>query len=113
MKQFAVITVLLACLVAFSGCTRITKMDPTSGPAGSTIYLETTGVWGDPSEVYVKWDGEKISDPFPGSFTVPAVCAPGPHKVTLVDKIDVDEAFLWFSLFRRHRHSQTFTVTGH
>ena len=104
-------TLMLAVLMA-NGCTRIEKMTPTSGPAGSTIYVQVTGMWGDPAEQYAKWDGETISDPFPGSFTVPAVCEPGEHKVTVVDGLDADEAFLLFPIFRIRHSSATFTVTG-
>lgn len=111
MKSLLTILAVAVTLIAMNGCTRIEKLQPSSGPAGSTVYVKTAGMWGNPIEQHIKWDGEIISDPFPGSFTVPATSSPGKHKVTLVDELDADEAFLLFPIFRKRTDSATFTVT--
>ena len=96
-----------------AGCTTIETVTPAAGPAGSTVYLKTGGIWGDPAANHVKWDGKTVCSPFWGSFTVPAVCEPGPHKITLVDRLDASEAFLLFPIFRLRHDSIIFTVTEH
>ncbi len=111
MKSILTILTVVVTLIAMNGCTTIEKLEPASGPAGTTVYVKTSGMWGNPIEQHLKWDGETFSDPFPGSFTVPAMTDPGKHKVTLVDELDADEAFLLFPIFRMRTDSATFTVT--
>lgn len=99
---------------AVGGCTQITSCEPQAGPPGQCVYLKSGGMFGDPAEHCVKWDGKVICDPFPGSFTVPDPengGTPGEHKITIVDKIDASEAFLIFPMLRAREHSVTFTVT--
>lgn len=112
MKSIIVIIALIGLSVG-AGCTTIETVTPAAGPAGSTIYLKTGGMWGDPAENCVKWDGKTVCSPFWGSFTVPAVCEPGSHKITLVDRLDATEAFLLFPIFRIRHDSITFIVTEH
>ncbi len=109
----------LVCLSGFialfvmTGCTQVVEMSPKSGPPGTVVYVKCSGMFGDPSKQSVKWDGKTIKDPFPGSFTVPAVDqggSPGKHKVTIVDKLDDNEAFLIFPIFRGREASATFVV---
>ena len=97
-----------------TGCTRIVKMEPSSGPPGTPVYIKCCGMFGDPAGQSLKWDGKTLSEPFPGSFVVPAVGQggqAGEHKVLLVDNLDASEAMLIFPLFRSRWHSATFTVT--
>lgn len=104
----------LSSLCLSSGCTRIIKMEPTSGPPGTPVWIKCCGTFGDPADLSLKWDGDPISNPFPGSFIVPAVNQgghPGKHNVLLVDNLDASEAFLIFPLFRIRHASATFTVT--
>ena len=106
------ITATLTLLTA--GCTRIVSVEPPSGPPGQCVYIKTAGMFGDPAKQALKWDGQTIRDPFPGSFTIPAVAsggALGQHKITLVDKLDSSEAFLLFPIFRLRTHTIKYTVT--
>ena len=112
MKKLAMLLLVVVFLSA--GCTKIVKMEPTSGPAGTPVYIKCSGMFGDPSSQSLRWDGKVIRSPFPGSFVIPAANAgaqPGRHKVTLVDDLDSSEAFLIFPIFRARRDSATFTVT--
>lgn len=114
MKTAGMFLVMMAALIAFTGCTRIVEVTPKSGPPGMPVYVQSTGMFGDPTRQCLKWDGEVLCRPFPECFTVPAVSeggTPGAHKVTLVDELDLDEASLVFPLFRARRHSITFIVT--
>jgi hypothetical protein len=111
MKKALTLLIVLAALATINGCTQIEKIEPASGPPGTTVFIKATGMWGNPMEQYLKWDGEIISDPFPGSFTIPTVTDPGEHKITLVDQLDADEAFLLFTWLRFRTSSTTFTVT--
>jgi len=102
-------------LSVFAGCTRIVKIEPTSGPPGTPVYIKCSGMFGDPCCRSLKWDGDTIKKPFPGSFCIPAVDQggdPGRHTVTLVDNLDASEAFLIFPIFRVRQDSVSFTVTG-
>ena len=101
-------TVLIA---SIAGCTNIVKINPASGPAGTPVWIDSEGLWGDPGDCTVKWDGKAITETYAGSFVVPDVSAPGEHKVTLVDNIDPCEAFMMFPLVRLRQSSATFTVT--
>ena len=97
-----------------SGCTQIVEMEPTSGPPGTPVYLKCSGMFGDPCGRTLKWDGQMLCDSFPGSFVVPAVNQggkPGKHRVTLVDDLDADEAFLIFPIVRLRHDTVTFRVT--
>ena len=101
-------------LVGTAGCTRIVNIEPASGPPGIPVYVTCSGMFGDPGARRLKWDGKTIRDPFAGSFTVPAIdnggtC--GEHKITIVDKLDCDEASLLFPIFRLRSDSVTFEVT--
>ena len=113
MSRYVIIGV-LASLFFVVGCTRIVKMEPTSGPPGTPVYVRYNGTYGDPACHCLKWDNKKICDPFCGSFIVPAVNNgghAGKHKVTVVDKLDASEAFLVFPILRLRESSATFTVT--
>ena len=111
MKRCFLCLIALTVFIAGSGCTRIVKLEPSAGPAGSPVWVKTKGLWGSPCDFTLKWDGETICKPFSGSFTVPAVAQPGEHRITLVDKVDADEACLVFPLFRLRHSWATFTVT--
>ena len=114
MKRHFAILILLASLIISAGCTRIVEMEPTSGPPGTAVYIKCCGMFGDPAKQSLKWDGDVIRKPFPGSFVVPAVNdggTPGKHRVTLIDNLDASEVFLLFPLFRFHQDTTTFTVT--
>ncbi len=97
-------------ILVFSGCTRIVKMEPTSGPPGTPVFLEAAGIWGDPAGCTLKFDNKEICAPFHGSFTVPDDCRPGKHIVTLVDKVDWSEVNLIFPLLRWREGYAIFTV---
>ncbi|MBN1436075.1 MAG: hypothetical protein JW936_03280 [Sedimentisphaerales bacterium] len=102
-------------LLLVGGCAKVMTMDPESGPPGMPVYVDTCGMFGDPTGQTLLWDGEVIRDPFCGSFTVPRPedgGTPGPHDVTVVDNLDVDEAMLIFPMFRVRHHTVTFNVTG-
>lgn len=86
-------------------------MEPKSGPPGTPVWIKCSGMWGDPCAHAVKWDGKTISDPFPGSFTVPELCRPGKHTITLVDKIDTTELSMVVPIFRMRHDWATFEVT--
>lgn len=91
------------------------EMHPTSGPPGTAVYVKCTGMFGDPAQQTLRWDGKTLCDPFSGSFTIPAVDQggePGRHRVTLVDNLDDNEAFLIFPIFRIRQDSSVFTVTS-
>lgn len=106
--------VVFAMMILVSGCTKIVKIEPTSGPPGTPVYVKTCNTFGDPTAITLKWDGKTLCDSFCGSFIVPAVNnggKPGKHKVTLVDNFDPSEAFLLFPIFRLHHDTATFTVT--
>lgn len=97
-----------------SGCTRIVKMEPTSGPPGTAVYVKCCGMFGDPAAQKIKWDGDTIGNPFPGSFVVPMPekgGTPGKHTVTLIDDVDATEAFLIFPLLRIRHAQANFIVT--
>ena len=114
MKRLFPYLALVTVLCLFSGCTRIVQMEPTSGPPGTPVYIKCCGIFGDPAAQSLKWDGKSLCDPFPGSFVVPAVNQggkPGKHRVTLIDNLDANEAFLLFPIFRWRQDSVTFTVT--
>ena len=114
-RRYLYLLAILATMTLTAGCTRITSCQPLSGPPGQSVYLSACGMFGDPAEQSLKWDGKVIRDPFPGSFTVPAIDqggTVGKHKITLVDKLDVNEAFLIFPVFRTRRHTVTFRVTA-
>ena len=114
MNRYAPPIILVLVLPFFAGCTRIVQMDPVSGPPGTPVYIKCCGMFGDPAEQSLKWDGKTISHPFPGSFVVPAANRggkEGKHTVTLVDNLDANEAFLLFPIFRWRWDSATFTVT--
>lgn len=114
MKQFNVILAVVILFLVLPGCTRITEMKPTSGPPGTPVYLKCYGMFGDPAEVTLKWDGKTLCRPFCGSFVVPAVNQggqPGRHTVTLIDNLDASEAFLIFPIVRLRHAFTTFTVT--
>lgn len=114
MKRNILLLLVLLIGLGISGCTRILKMEPTSGPPGTPVWVKCCGTFGDPAELSLKWDGNSISNPFPGSFIVPAVSQggePGKHTVLLVDKLDASEAFLIFPIFRVRHATATFTVT--
>ncbi|MBN2210546.1 MAG: hypothetical protein JW709_04045 [Sedimentisphaerales bacterium] len=101
-------------LLTVSGCTRIVKMEPTSGPPGTAVYIKYCGMFGDPAAQKLIWDGEVIRHPFPGSFVVPMPedgGTPGKHTVTLVDDVDATEAFLIFPLLRIRHAQAKFIVT--
>lgn len=100
-------------LISCVGCTQLVEIQPKSGPPGTAVYVKCKGMFGDPAQQSLKWDGKTICNPFPGSFTVPAVDQggePGKHRVTLVDNLDANEAFLIFPIFRLREDSTTFTV---
>ena len=102
----------LLLLVVGAGCTQM-EMEPSQGPPGTTVYVKACNMFGDPAKQSLKWDGDTIRNPFPGSFVVPAVDQggePGKHKVTLVDNLDGGEVLLWFPLLRVRHASETFTV---
>jgi hypothetical protein len=112
-KTIGVMIVLGMLAVAFSGCTHIDKIEPASGTPGQAVYLKCYGIFGDPAEQCLKWDGKEICNPFPGSFVVPSPekgGKPGKHTVTLVDKLDASEVFLIFPLLRLRQDSVQFTV---
>ena len=114
MKWCCVLLSVVVFVVLMPGCTKIVKIEPTSGPPGTPVYIKTSNTFGDPAEITLKWDGDTLRDPFCGSFIVPAVHEggdPGEHKVTLVDDFDVSEAFLLFPIFRLHHDTVTFVVT--
>ena len=105
---------LTVALAVGAGCTRIESIEPQSGPPGVPVYIKCSNMYGDPAGQVLKWDGEVLRDPFPGSFTVPGVeegGTPGVHKVTLVDKLDLNEGMLWFPMLRGRRHTVEFVVT--
>ncbi len=111
MKQVLIILTFATMLVGASGCTCIVEMEPKEGPPGTPVWIKTTGLWGDPGEYQLKWDGDVICEHFSGSFKVPDVCNIGKHKVTLVDKIDSSEICLIFPLARLRTSSKPFIVT--
>lgn len=98
--------------ITMNGCTRIVKMQPTSGPPGTPVCLKCDGLWGSPTNYAVKWDGETICEPFSGTFVVPTDATPGEHKVTLVDKVDMAECNLIFPLIRLRHDTEIFTITA-
>lgn len=102
---------ILALFIAVGGCTRIVKLEPSSGPPGSPVWVKSTGQWGSPGGNTLKWDGKTLCEHFAGSFIVPAVAQPGEHKVTLIDRVDASEAWLVVPLARIRHSSATFTVT--
>ncbi len=112
MKKNVVLALVVMVMVLSCGCTKIVKLDPASGPAGQPVYITCSGMFGDASSTVLKWDGNVISDPCPGSFVVPADAAPGKHKVTLIDNLDCSEAFLLWPVFRVRQDSVTYTVVG-
>jgi hypothetical protein len=98
-----------------SGCMRLTEIQPEFGPPGTAVYVKCEGMFGDPSQQSLKWDCKTLCDPFSGAFTVPAAdqgAEPGKHKVTLVDNLYGNEAFLIFPIFRIRQDIATFTVTA-
>jgi len=98
-----------------SGCTQLVEIQPDASPPGTAVYVRCKGMFGDPAQQSLKWDGKTICDPFSGSFTVPAVNQggePGEHRVTVVDNLDGNEAFLIFPIFRIRQDSTIFTVTS-
>ena len=106
------IMLICACL---TGCTRIVRMEPASGPPGTPVQVTCSGMFGDPALQSLKWDGKVLTKHFPGSFVVPAVNQggkPGKHTVTIVDDLDGTEAFMMFPLFRLRHANATFTVTS-
>jgi hypothetical protein len=112
-KKIVFFGVLGIMFIAVQGCTHIEKIEPCSGTPGQAVYLKCYGIFGDPSEQCLKWDGKEICNPFPGSFVVPRGedgGKPGKHTVTLIDKLDASEVFLIFPLFRMRMDSVTFTV---
>ena len=111
MKKILLLSIGLVLIASTTGCTHIVKISPASGPAGTPVWIKSTGLWGDPGDCTVKWDGKAITETYTGSFTVPAASGPGKHKVTLVDNIDPCEAFMIFPLVRLRHSSATFTVT--
>lgn len=111
MKQLFLLLTAVVIFVFINGCTRIASMEPTSGPPGTPVRIECTGMWGQPSDYCVKWDGKTIRDSFSGSFTVPNDCRVGKHTVTIWDNIDICEVCLIFPLFRLRHDSQRFVVT--
>lgn len=111
-KLFILIMVMAVLILVGGGCTKIVKLDPASGPAGQPVYISSSGMFGDPASSCLKWDGDVISDPCPGSFVVPADAKPGKHKVTLIDNLDDSEAFLIWPIFRLRQDSVTFVVIG-
>ena len=97
------------------GCTRIVSIEPSSGPPGTPVYVKCEGMFGSPCCRTLKWDGDTICDSFPGSFVIPAINDggdAGEHKITLIDDLDVDEAFLIFPIFRLRHDTATFLVKG-
>lgn len=115
MKRMFSLLSLVVVLFFAVGCTQLVEIQPKSGPPGTAVYVKCKGMFGDPAQQSLKWDGKTICKPFPGSFTVPAVeqgGKPGKHRVTLVDNLDANEAFLIFPIFRGREDSATFTVTG-
>ena len=99
-------------VLILGGCTQIAQMEPTSGPPGTPVYVKCGGMFGDPAEQSIKWDGKTLHNPFSGSFVVPADSEAGKHHVTLVDNLDASEAFLIFPIFRMRHDTETFTVTS-
>jgi len=111
LKKILLLSIGLVLIASLSGCTNIVKISPDSGPAGTPVWIDSEGLWGDPGDCTVKWDGKAITEIYAGSFTVPAASVPGKHKVTLVDNIDPCEAFMIFPLVRLRQSSATFIVT--
>ncbi len=114
MKAKLLLMLVLSAGLVLGGCTKIMKMEPSSGPPGTPVWIKCCGTFGDPANLSLKWDGDSISNPFPGSFIVPAAShggEPGKHKVMLVDNLDASEAFLIFPIFRLRHSTATFTVT--
>ncbi len=115
MKTVCLLLAVAMTLLVLPGCTKIVKMEPTSGPPGTPVYIKCCGMFGDPTAQRVLWDGKTVSAPFPGSFLVPALDKGGEigkHRVTLVDELDASEAFLVFPIFRNRFSSATFEVTA-
>jgi hypothetical protein len=114
MKREPLLLGVLVLVVWVSGCTKIVQIEPTSGPPGTPVYVKSCNTFGDPAAITLKWDGDKLCDPFCGAFIVPAVNdggEPGKHRVTLIDNFDASEAFLIFPIFRLHHDTATFIVT--
>ena len=114
MKWCCALLSIVVFVALMPGCTKIVKIEPTSGPPGTPVYIKTCNTFGDPAAITLKWDGDTLCDPFCGAFIVPAVNEggdPGKHKVTLVDAFDASEAFLLFPIFRLHHDTVTFIVT--
>ena len=114
MKWCCVLLSVVVFVALMPGCTKIVKIEPTSGPPGTPVYIKTCNTFGDPAAITLKWDGDTLCDPFCGAFIVPAVHEggdPGTHKVTLIDNFDASEAFLLFPIFRLHHDTETFIVT--
>ncbi len=110
----ALVTLLVLATALLSGCARIVAIEPDSGPPGLPVYVRTSGMFGDPSRQTLLWNGEVLQEHFCGSFIVPPPekgGVPGPHKVTIVDRLDKSEAMLLFPMMRIRRHTVTFHVT--
>jgi len=115
MKAWARWVGMAAVLVLLAGCTQIVRLEPSSGPPGTPVYVTCRNVFGNPVEATVLWDGHRVGHEFYGSFVVPEADAggqAGKHTVTVIDDVDADEAFLVFPLFRMRHDTAQFMVTA-
>jgi len=114
MKKIVSAVLVMACGMLSLGCTQIVSIEPKSGSPGTAVYVKSSGLFGDPADQCLMWDGKKICEPFSGSFVIPDADKggkPGKHTVTLVDNLDATEAFLIFPIFRMRLDSAKITVT--
>ncbi len=109
--KFMMICGMIVGFICLNGCTNISKMHPQSGLPGTAVHIKAEGLWGEPTNYTIKWDGEIICEPFAGTFLVPADATPGEHTVTLIDNLDMAEINLIFPLLRLRHDTETFTIT--